>query len=129
MSAPFEPEDDASILEEDRLLRRIPSTQVFWEDGNPRPSSAAFKNTELSVYIESMMVAQQRPLEDALTNYPNEFLTAVRVEDVRKFPYPIVRDTEPPNDPAHGLVVGKKKNSFSNAMVRCHEWVVPPTES
>jgi hypothetical protein len=27
----------------------------------------------------------------------------------------IVKDTDPPNDPAHGLVLGKKKGSFANA--------------
>jgi len=129
MSAPIEPIDDASILDEDRLLRRIPPNQLCMEDGKLRPSSAVFRHAELSVYIESMVVAQGRAAEDVLSNYPNEFLTALPVSEVRKFPYPIVKDNEPPHDPAHGLVVGKKTGGFANAMKRCHLWVVPPPGS
>jgi len=66
MSDSNQPEEDSSILDQDRLLRRVPENQLVWNDGRARPSSAVFRNTELSVYIESLMVEQSRPLESAL---------------------------------------------------------------
>jgi hypothetical protein len=119
--------DDPSIPCTDRLFRRVRSNQLFIEpDGSHRPTSAVFKNTELSVNIESLMVAQGRPPEDTLTNFPGDFLTSITAANVRAHKYPIVKDTEPPNDPAHGLVLGRKTNTFANAMVRAHRWIKAP---
>lgn len=124
------PEDDPSITNDDRLLRRVRPNQLVRDlDGSQRPSSAVFKALELSINIESLMIMQGRPPEDALTKYPGEYLTAIIAGDVRAYGHPIVKDTDPPNDPAHGLVLGKKKDSFANAMCRQHEWVVPPARS
>jgi hypothetical protein len=72
------------------------------------------------------MIQQRRPPEDTLTRYPGEYLTSVTAEEVRAYKYPIVKDAEPPNDPAHGLVLGKKTGSFANAMTRKHQWIVAP---
>ncbi len=120
-------QDDLTILDSDRLFRRVRQNQLIAEpDGSQRPSSAVFKTTELSVNIESLMIEQGRLPEDALTRYPGEFLTSVTAGQVRAHKHPIVKDTEPPNDPAHGLVLGEKKGRFSNSMVRQHQWIVPP---
>jgi len=120
-------QDDPSIPNSDRLLRRVRLNQLFTEPGgSQRPTSAAFKNTELSVNIESLMDQQGRPLTDTLSNHPGEYLTSVKAGLVRDHGYPIVKDNAPPNDPAHGLVLGKKTGSFANAMVRAHQWIVPP---
>ena|ERR1043166_372743 len=119
--------DDPSIPNTDRLFRRVRTNQLFTEaNGSQRPTSAVFKNTELSVNIESLMVNQGRPPEDTLAKFPNDYLTSITAANVREHRYPIVRDTDPPNDPAHGLVLGKKSNTFANAMVRAHQWVVAP---
>ena len=121
--------DDPTIPGDDRLFRRVPPTQLFREeDGTLRPSSAVFKALELSVNIESLMVLQGRPPVDTLRGYPGDFLTAITAARVRLHHHPIVKDTAPPNDPAHGIILGKKKNSFANDMTRNHEWVVAPTE-
>lgn len=121
------PQDDPTIPGYDRLFRRVRPNQLFTEaDGTKRPTSAVFKNSELSVNIESLMLQQGRPPEDTLTGYPGEYLTSVTAGRVREHGYPIVKDCEPPNDPAHGLVLGKKTNAFANAMVRAHQWIVPP---
>jgi hypothetical protein len=119
--------DDHSIPDTDRLFRRVPPNQLEpLEDGSWRPSSSVFKHTRMSVNIESLMVEQGRPPEDTLTNYPDHFLTSIVARDVRAKGHPIVKDTEPPNDPAHGLVLGKKKGSFANAMLASHQWIVAP---
>jgi hypothetical protein len=120
-------EDDLSINSVDRLFRRVPPNQLFTdEDGTQRPTSAVFKHSELSVNIESLMIHQTRLPEDTLANHPGDFLTSVKAGEVRCYGYPIVKDNEPPNDPAHGVVLGKKTGSFANAMVRAHQWIVPP---
>ncbi|MGH8479480.1 MAG: hypothetical protein ACREXK_07895 [Gammaproteobacteria bacterium] len=119
--------DDTTIPNTDRLFRRVRENQlVKLEDGSRRPSSALFKDTKMSVNIESLMVQQGRPPEDTLTRYPGEYLTSIIAGDVRDHGLRIVKQTEPPHDPAHGLVLGKKKGSFANAMVRSHQWIVPP---
>src|SRR5450432_3326100 len=119
--------DDPTILSGDRLFRRVRPNQLVPEpDGTQRPSSAVFKVFELSVNIESLMFQQRRMPEDTLTKYPGEYLTSITAQQVRAYNHPIVKDGEPPNDPAHGLVLGKKKDSFANAMTRQHQWIVPP---
>ena len=119
--------DDPTIQDHDRLLRRVQELHLHYEpDGSRRLSSAAFKTTELSVNIESLMIEQGRPPEDTIWNYPNDYLTSITAASVREYGYPIIKDTEPPNDPAHGLVLGKKKESFANAMARQHRWIKAP---
>ena len=121
--------DDPTIPDHDRLFRRVLPNQLFTgKDGSQRPTSAVFKNAELSVNIESLMVDQGRPPEDALREFPGAYLTSVIAGHVRSYGFPIVKDTEPPNDPSHGLILGKKTGSFANAMVREHKWIVPPTK-
>jgi hypothetical protein len=123
-----ERQDDLSIRNDDRLFRRVGPSQLIPEpDGSLRPSTAVFRDSELSVNIESLMIEQGRPPEDALRSYPDHCLTAIGTGKVREHGHPIVKDTAPPNDPAHGLVLGKKKGSFANAMLRSHQWIVPPT--
>jgi hypothetical protein len=72
------------------------------------------------------MVEQNRPPEDTLRGYPGHYLTSIIAGDVSAKGHPIVKDTEPPNDPAHGLVLGKKTSSFAKAMLSSHRWVLPP---
>ena len=127
--------DDVTILNEDRLLRcvrPIPSQLVTEPDGSKRPSSAVFKDPELSVNLESAMLAQGRLPKETLSRFPGSCLTSITAGDVRGYDFekreshPIVRDTAPPNDPAHALVLGKKTNAFANAMRRSHKWIVEP---
>lgn len=120
-------QDDPSIPDTDRLFRRVPPNQlVRRDDGSHRPSSSVFKHDKMSVNIESLMAAQGRSPEDTLKGYPGQFLTSILAGDVRQFGHPIVKDTAPPNDPAHGLVLGKKRDSFANTMVRSQKWIVEP---
>lgn len=120
--------DDVSIPNTDRLFRRVPANQLNDNpDGTKRPSSAVFKTTELSVNIESLMIEQGRLPKDSLEGYPNNYLTSIIVCDVRSFGYPIVKDTKPPEDPAHGLVLGKKSDGFAKKMAKnLSTWIVEP---
>jgi hypothetical protein len=119
--------DDPTILDSDRLFRRVkPNQLVRLPDGSFRPSSDVFKNLQMSVNIESLMVG--RSPEDTLKGYEDCSLTSVTAGAVRQRgpQFPIVKDNAPPNDPAHGLVLGKKPDSFGSAMARVHQWVVAP---
>jgi hypothetical protein len=72
------------------------------------------------------MVEQGRPPEDTLVGFADNYLTSITAGNVREYEYPIVKDNDPPDDPAHGLVLGKKTNKFANAMVLAHQWIVGP---
>jgi hypothetical protein len=130
-------QDDPTVLNNDRLFRRVqdsPSQLATGFDGRKRPSSAVFKAPELSVYIESEMTSRGRAPEEALQGHAGWYLTSVTAGSIRQFDverqdsHPIVRDAEPPKDPAHGLVLGKKTDAFANAMCRNHKWIVAPAE-
>jgi hypothetical protein len=130
--------DDPTVLNDDRLLRRVqahPNQLITEADGSRRPSSAVFKARELSINIESVMADQGRLPEDALIGYPGWYLTSITAGNVRNYDlnkaesHPIVRDTDPPNDPAHGLILGKKSDAFANAMRRNHKWIVAPASA
>jgi hypothetical protein len=60
------------------------------------------------------MVAQERPPDDALAQFVGHYLTSIVAGNVRQFGLPIVKDVDPPNDPAHGLVLGRKSSAFAN---------------
>jgi len=63
-------EDNPSIADDERLFRRIPRTWINWDDqGNASISSAAFKDEELSINIESIMVRDGRLPADAICEY------------------------------------------------------------
>lgn len=126
--ADWRPVSQVKIHSNLRFRRVRPNQVVFFEDGTTRPSSMVFKDQELSVNIESLMVEQGRPPEDTLTGYPDEYLTSVLAGHVRERGHPIVKDPGPKHDLAHGLVLGKKKDAFANAMIRLHQWLVAPPE-
>jgi len=120
-------QDDLTIPSTDRLFRRVPHNWiVLLDDGSYRPSSANFKDKELSINIESLLTEQGRPPEDTLANHSGFYLTSIIVDNVRSYGYPIVKDNDPPNDPAHGLVLGDKKKKFPDNMARTSQWIVPP---
>lgn len=122
-------EDDPSIPGAERLLRRIPRTWIDWdEDGNAAISSAAFKDEELSVNIESLTVRDGRPPADVISNYPGYGLAAITAAHARSLEQAVARDPLP-NEPAHGVVYGQKKRGGIGGKLRDGAvWVVPPPQ-
>lgn len=120
------PHNDASIVDSEVLLRRLHPNWIVPGDGDRmRISSAAFKDEELSVQFESLLRRQGRPVEDALTGYPDYSLSSITARLARELGQRVVYDIQPPNDPAHGLVLGKKTKSVANRFAREARWVVP----
>ena len=126
MIATPQPQNDPGIADSEVLLRRLqPDWIVPGDRERMRISSAAFKHEELSVLFESLLKRQGRPVEDALRGHPNDSLCSITAGLARKLGQRVVHDTEPPNDPAHGLVLGKKTKSAANRFAREARWVIP----
>jgi len=122
-------EDDPNIPADERLLRRIPRTWVDWdEDGNAVISSAAFKDEELSISLESVMTRDGRPPEDAIRNYPGYGLASITAAHARSLNQAVAPDPLP-DEPAHGVVYGQKKRGGIGGKLRDGAlWVVRPVE-
>jgi hypothetical protein len=122
-------EDDPTIPDEERLLRRIPPAHLVPNEnqgGKLRVSSGAFrKKTELSVILESPLLDAGRQPADLLRNYPSHLLVAITARIARAHQQSVARDPEP-EEPAHGVVYGKKPSRCANALAGAVEWVVPP---
>ena len=76
------------------------------------------------------MIPLGRAPEKLIERHPGFALASILAGEVRVLgpEYPIVKDTEPPNDPDHGLVLGKKGKAFVKPVSRQCLWVIPPRE-
>jgi hypothetical protein len=120
-------QDDVSICDEERLFRRVHPTHLVRDEdsGTLRVSSAAFKDEELSVNIESILKLDGSAPEACLRKHPNHRLVAITAADARKFSQAVCRDPLP-EDRSHGLVYGlKKKPSIHQGLRSAAIWVIP----
>ena len=121
--------DDPSIQASERLFRRIPPTWVDWDEhGNALISSAAFKDEELSINLESVMTRDGRAPEDAIRSHPRYGLAAITAAHARSLNQAVAADPLP-DEPAHGVVYGQKKRGGIGGKLRDGaEWVVQPVK-
>lgn len=120
--------DDPNIQAAERLFRRIPSAWVDWDErGNALISSAAFKHEELSINLESLMRRDGRPPEDAIRNYPRYGLAAITAAHARSLNQAVAPDPLP-DEPAHGVVYGKKRGSVGGKLRDGAQWIVRPVK-
>jgi hypothetical protein len=120
------PRDDPSIGVEEVLLRRLqPDWIVPGNQGRMRIASAAFKHEELSILFLTMLLVQHRAIDEVLSGHPNNSLCSITAGLARELGQAVVYDAAPPNDPAHGLVAGKKTKSVANRFSREAVWVIP----
>ncbi len=119
--------DDPNIPDEERLFRRIHlAHMVDGEGGKSAVSSAAFRETELSVNLESVMRVAGREPKDSLKDNPNDLLLSIAAGACRRNGQMVGPDPTP-NEPAHGYVFGKKSNSIKRALRNAAGWIVPDT--
>jgi hypothetical protein len=117
--------DDPNIPDEERLFRRIHLTHIVEGDGGrSEVSSAAFRNTELSVNLEAVMQAAGRQPKDALKDNPNDLLMSIAVGVCRGNGQMVGPDPRP-EEPAHGYVFGKKSKSIQRSLRDAAGWIVP----
>jgi len=107
------------VDESESLWRGICTLQIKKNlDGTYRPSSGAFKSTDLSVDIASKTTP-----EKSIRNFAalSGFLAAVPI----KLGYPVIEDPVKGND-AHALIKGKIKSGHAKKIANSSEWVVEP---
>lgn len=116
--------DDGSIPQDAGLLRRIHPIQVVSDEnsGEYRPSSAAFRDIELSVDAEPILLTAGLDWHFTLKEYPSHSLVRFRSAVAREKDLAVVPSPQPGN-PAHTLVVGKKTQSKVDHIRRHCEWV------
>lgn len=120
-------QDDASIADEDRLFRRIHLTQIVKDDdtGLARISSGAFRDTELSINLESVLLNNGQTPSYCLQNHLTHKLAAITAREARQFQQDVCRDPLP-NDPSHGLVCGSKNSRrVHSGLTDAAKWVIP----
>jgi hypothetical protein len=96
-----------------------------WESRSIAYRVRAFKHEELSILFYSLLQNQGRTVQDALSGYSDNSLCSITAGLARELGQLVVYDVEPPNDPAHGLVVGKKTKAVANRFAREALWVIP----
>src|SRR6266567_3418472 len=120
------PTNDPSIANDEVLLRRLqPDWIVPGEHGRMRIASAAFKHEEMSIVFRTLLETQGRFAQDALSGHADNSLCLITAGLARDLAQGVVYDVDPPNDPAHGLVVGKKTKAVANRFAREAAWVIP----
>jgi hypothetical protein len=117
--------DDPNIPDEERLFRRIHLTHVVEGDGGKSEvSSAAFRDTELSVNLEGVMQAAGREPQDSLRAHPDDLLMSIAAGVCRRNGQ-IVGPDPVPEEPAHGYAFGKKSKSIQRTLRDAAGWIVP----
>jgi hypothetical protein len=124
-------QDDPSISNNERLLRRVHPSQIKPdpESGEARPSSAAFKS---STGLTSVSIASLTTPDAVLVGYEKHSLVEFEAAIARSAGCIVVRAPETDN-PAHANVIGtgpggRVKNSEAKTIANRAQWVVlrPP---
>lgn len=119
------PENDPSIADEIILWRRIHPEQVaLGENNEPRPSSAAFRNTKNTSGM-SVNIANESTVQDTMSGCDGFFLVEFEVSFVRGLNQGVVRRPQTDN-PAHAEVTGSKSKSIRNKFSAGSRWVIRP---
>lgn len=128
--------NDPSISNEEDLLRRIPPWHFFTDSnlgGLVRPSSAAFEDDDdgdpMSVYLSSVLVAEQREPNSVLTGHQGFGLASITAGLARECNQTVHPDPLP-DETSHAVVCGDKESGKKKAVKRKFaqgaKWVVAP---
>jgi hypothetical protein len=121
--------DDPTITNEERLLRRVPLYQIVKDEdtGYARISSGAFKEKELSVNLESVLLGGGGTVDACLQKHQGYKLVSLTAGQVRQLQQIVCPDPEPPDNVSHGLVCGSKNSRRVHEGLRdSAQWVIPP---
>ena len=116
--------DEISVEDEAYLFRRIHPEQIVKDQnsGLCRPSSAAFKNPELSVDAEPLLHAQGLDWRSSLRDNRTYSLVRFHAGTAREVGQEVVHKPVEGNE-AHCEVIGKKTPSVAKALSAASEWV------
>jgi hypothetical protein len=116
--------DDGSIANDASLLRRIRPDQIVDDEnsGARRPSSAAFKDPELSVDAEPILRANGLDWKFSVQGHEGYSLVQFKAGRARAKALPVIH--KPINgNPAHTEVHGRKTQGIANHLVAGATWV------
>lgn len=101
--------DDDSIPSTEQLLRRVPPAWWVFDSnlGRRRPTSAAFDDPEMSVAIQSSLLARGEPVTKVLRGHEGFGLVSITAGLVRQLGQGVAKDPLP-EDPDHAVVFGRK---------------------
>jgi hypothetical protein len=119
--------NDPSIVDGDRLFRRIHLTQLVKDDdtGLARISTGAFRDRELSINIESILWNEGKTAENCLEGHTAHSLVSITAGAARRHNQVVCSDPLP-FDLSHGLVCGPKNNRRIQEGLRdSADWVIP----
>lgn len=108
-----------------RLFRRIHPEQVIWDgnEGRLRPTSAAFRDYEMSVNLGSVMAPNGQRGSHAVRNHLRHHLVALTARFVRHEEQEI-RPEPLDEDDSHGNVVGAKPKPRGQRFALHASWSV-----
>jgi len=117
---------------ETELFRRVSPDQVVVDETRRclRMSSAAFRQAEMSIYLQDELASARREPASVIETaaHRNHFLAAVRVRVALDLFLEVRRS--PGDDEAHGDVVGKKSShQRDKKLSRAARWIVAPTHA
>ena len=121
-----EPQDDRSIGDGEKLLRRIRPKDIHFDPitNQYRPESGCFRSDDfISLHIASLTTTDK-----VLSNYPEFSLVEFTAEELRSIGCKIVRDPLP-EDPAHALMYGTAPGDYvsksqAKKLSKICRWVV-----
>src|SRR5262245_47927971 len=115
--------DDGSIADDADLLRRIRPDQIVDDKnlGAKRPSSAAFKDPNMSVDAEHLLQQQGLDWTFSLRGHAGYSLARFKAGTARAKGLAVVHKPEPSNL-AHTEVQGKKTQGAANHLVAGCTW-------
>jgi hypothetical protein len=120
-------EDNMSIRDEERLYRRVHIQQLVRDDdtGLARVSSGVFRDKDLSVNIESVLMDLGNSSKSCLRGSNAHKLISITAQDARHHNQAVCRDPLP-DDFSHGLVYGSKNaRSVHDGLRAAAAWVIP----
>lgn len=119
------PENDPSIPDDSDLYRRIHPEQVVWDDntGRLRPTTAAFRDLEMSVNLGDDLAREGLSPDFAVRNHPRHHLAALTAGLARTEDQAVYRD-HLPDDPTHGGVAGPKPKPRRTRFANSSRWAV-----
>ena len=123
-----ERQDDPTIDGDVKLFRRIHLTQIVedGDTGNARVSSGAFRDKELSVNIEQLLIAEGYEPDHCLRKHPHHKLVAFKTGAARALGQSVYGDPQA-DDQSHGIVDGNKnRKKIHDGLREASIWVIPP---
>jgi hypothetical protein len=123
--------DDPSVLDDQRVIRRIPPIWRVVDHNNNswRVSSAAFANSSdgspTSVSLETEMPPLGQIASRMEQQFPGYSLAALTVAVARANAQGVQRDPTA-EDPSHALLFGKKTDGIKSRLAKACVWVFHP---